>query len=107
MSRGVPLILLVIGVIIAFWAGGKWRHYRLASAFSRKAQTTMKEAALLQRAALWAAVGALAATAAYLVLSGTITAVIDRTSEVPARLHNPQPGASCTVGPSCVTPSHR
>jgi hypothetical protein len=89
MERSVPLVLLLIGVFIAFWAGDKWRHYRRSWADHRAAKKAMKDANAVRWLAFRAAWFALAVTLLYLVASGTISFNVIPADRVPAQLGTP------------------
>jgi hypothetical protein len=94
MSRGVPLLLLVIGVFIAFWAGGKWRHYRRAWSDHRVAREVEKKLRAGRWLAARAAFVAVIATVLYLVASGVISVNVGKVTVVPARLRTPSSAPS-------------
>jgi hypothetical protein len=89
MERSVPLLLLAIGVFIAFWAGGKWRHYRRSWADRRELRQALKQANGARWLAFQAAWVAVAATLLYLVASGTISLNIIPANQVPAGIETP------------------
>jgi membrane protease YdiL (CAAX protease family) len=89
MERSVPLVLLIIGVFIAFWAGGKWRHYQRSWADHRAAKEVARKANAVRWLAFQAAWVAVAITLLYLVASGAISATVIPTGQVPAQLETP------------------
>jgi hypothetical protein len=97
MSRGVPLLLLVLGLFIAFWAGGKWRHFRRAWSDHKIARAAEKNLRGARWIAARTAFVAVIATLLYLVASGVISVNVGKTSVVPARLQTPS-GAPSSRG---------
>jgi len=89
MERSVPLVLLIIGVFIAFWAGGKWRHYRRSVADHRAAREVARKANAVRWLAFQAAWVAVAITLLYLVASGAISATVIPSGQVPAQFETP------------------
>jgi hypothetical protein len=73
MERSVPLVLLIIGAFIAFWAGDKWRHYRRSWADHRAARDVARKANVVRWVAFRAAWVAVVVTLLYLVASGTVS----------------------------------
>lgn len=89
MERSVPLILLVIGAFIAFWAGDKWRHYRRSWADHKAAREAAKNANAARWLAFQAAWVAVFLTLLYLVASGTISFDVTPARQVPAEIGTP------------------
>jgi hypothetical protein len=89
MERSVPLVLLIIGAFIAFWAGGKWRHYQRSWADHRAAKRVLKKANAVRWLALRAAWFAVGVTVLYLIASGTISLNVIPARQVPAQIETP------------------
>jgi hypothetical protein len=86
MNPQVLLGILVTGMLIAFWAGGRWRHARRTWSDHKTAKAL--EAKL--RSARWTAAGV--AVVAIMVAAVYVMAVRRNeinTGEVPAQLHVP------------------
>lgn len=89
MERSVPLVLLVIGVFIAFWAGDKWRHYRRSWADHRAARDAVKKANAVRWLAFQVAWVAVAVTVLYLLVSGVVSLDVTPAGQVPAKITTP------------------
>ncbi len=98
MSRSVPLLLLVLGIVIAFWAGGKWRHFRRTWSDHKVASAAVGKLRVGRWIAARAAIVAVIATILYLVASGVVSVTVIKDGVIPARLHSTpsQPAPSRT-----------
>jgi hypothetical protein len=104
------LVLIILGVVLAFWAGSRWRHHTRTWADHKGAVAGEKKLRKLRWVTLRAALIALVATFAYLLANGTVAVHGVRDGQVPADLRSPaSPSASCSHGafgkPVCPAPA--
>jgi hypothetical protein len=93
MSHGGVPVLVIVGVVIAFWAGGKWRHYRRTVSDHGKARELAANLGEQRWGAGFIAFVAVAVTVVYvLAVSGGLRKV----DGVPAQMKTPSIGRSHT-----------
>ena len=94
------LLLVVVGIVVAFWAGMHWRHNTLAWQTHRVQAGRERDARKTKWVTFWAMIISSAVLVLYaFVASGTALGA-DRSNHSPA----PHPAKSASVGHS---PAHR
>lgn len=97
---GPATFVMVVGaVIVAFWAGSRWRHHRRSRSDYRTMSANAGKALVIRRAALKAVIPALLATALYVVVTAKVSMSAQDKKQTPspsphpsAVTHSPSPG---------------
>ena len=98
MSHGGVLVLVILGAVLAFWAGGRWRHYRRTVSDHGTAQELVAKLREQRMGAGFIAFVAVAILVVYLLALGSGLRKVD---EVPAQMPTrAQPSIDTSQTPS-------
>jgi len=98
----VTLLLVLIGVVIAFWAGSRWRHHRRTWSDHRSTRALEKTMRKTRWVTFRAALVAVAATFVYLLGTGSISF-----AHRPAHQSRPGTGTRSAHPYPSARPTHR